>query len=119
MAKVNKIGPEKKMRVQTTKGVTVTPKKTTAPKKKGPVAKMGELETRTRATMIKAAESLFGFTKDMRTPHQQRILNKDAALYNKRAKKEKMQDAKSSEKAAKNRKKVQSLQSKGYKKSGF
>jgi hypothetical protein len=105
--------PEPKMRVQTTKEVTVKPKK------KGPVAKMGELETRTRATMIKAAETLFGFTKDMRTPHMQRILNKDAALYNERAKKEKMQDAKSSEKADNYRKKVESLQSKGYKKSGF
>ena len=105
--------PEPKMRVQTTKEVTVKPKK------QGPVAKMGEREIRTRATMIKASEALFGFDKSMRTPHMQRILNKDAALYNERAKKERIQDAKSSEKAANYRKKVDSLQSKGYKKSGF
>jgi hypothetical protein len=104
-----------KPKVQTTKAVTVSNK----PKKKGPVAKMGELETRTRATMIKAAESLFGFSKDMRTPHMQRILNKDASIYNKKAKAEKVQDAKDKLRSEKYKAKVEKLQEKGYSKSGF
>ena len=101
----------KKGKVQTTKSVTVSNK----PKKKGPVAKMGELETRARATMLKAAEAFFGFNKSMRSPNDQRILNKDAALYNERAKKEKLVK----EKQAKTRKKVEDMQTKGYNKTGF
>jgi hypothetical protein len=104
-----------KPKVQTTKAVTVSNK----PKKKGPVAKMGELETRFRASMYKLAEDGFGFSKDMRTPHMQRILNKDARIYNKKAKAEKMQEAKDNVIRAKNKSKVEKLQEKGYSKSGF
>lgn len=111
--KFGKGEPEPKMRVQTTKEVTVKPKK------KGPVAKMGELETRFRASMIKLGEAAFGFTKEDRTPHQQRILNKDAAIYNKKAKAEKVQEVRDNFQRAKNRLKVEELQKKGYKKSGF
>ena len=105
--------PEPKMRVQTTKEVTVKPKK------KGPVAKMGEIETRFRATMIKLRESGFGFTKDMRTPHEQRILNKDAAIYNKKSYANKVQDVRDAHTRAKNKLKVEALQKNGYSKKGF
>lgn len=102
-------------KVQTTKAVTVSNK----PKKKGPVAKMGEMETRARATMIKLRESGFGFTKDMRTPHEQRILNKDASIHNKKSYANKVQDVRDAHKRAKNKLKVEELQKKGYKKQGF
>ena len=105
--------PEPKMRVQTTKEVTVKPKK------KGPVAKMGEMETRFRASMIKLSEDVFGFSKAQRTPHMQRILNKDAAIYNKKAQSEWAKKMKEYEIKDRNRDKVAKLQEKGYKKSGF
>ena len=105
----------KKRKVLTVKPVTVSNK----PKKKGPVAKMGELETRFRASMIKLAEDGFGFSKDMRTPHMQRILNKDAAIYNKKAKADKVQAGKDNLTRAKNKEKVEKLQENGYSKSGF
>ena len=106
-------GPEPKMRVQTTKAVTVKPKK------KGPVAKMGELETRTRATMIKAAETVFGFGPEDRTPHMQRILNKDASIYNEKKLAQKKQDVRDAHSAAKYKMKLESLQKNGYSKKGF
>ena len=105
----------KKGKTQTTKAVTVSNK----PKKKGPVAKMGELETRFRASMYKLAEEGFGVSKDMRTPHMQRILNKDAAIYNKKAKEAKVQDVRDKFSQAKNKLKLEKLQEKGYNKSGF
>jgi hypothetical protein len=80
---------------------------------------MGELETRFRASMYKLAEDAFGFSKDMRTPHMQRILNKDAAIYNKKAKAEKVQDVRDAHTRAKNKLKVEALQKKGYSKKGF
>ena len=105
----------KPKKVQTTKAVTVSNK----PKKKGPVAKMGEIETRTRATMIKAAETVFGFGPKDRTPHMQRILNKDARIYNKKAQSEKLEKMKEMGRQFETRKKVAKLQKKGYNKSGF
>jgi hypothetical protein len=105
----------KKGKVQTTKSVTVSNK----PKKKGPVAKMGELETRFRATMQKAGEALFGMDKSMRTPQMQRILNKDAAIYNKKAKADKVQDVRDKFSQAKNKLKLEKLQKEGYNKTGF
>ena len=105
----------KKGKTQTTKAVTVSNK----PKKKGPVAKMGELETRVRATMLKASEGFFGFDKSMRSPNEQRILNKDAAIYNKKAKAEKKQEVRDDFKRAKNKLKLEKLQEKGYNKTGF
>jgi hypothetical protein len=104
----------KPKKVQTTKAVTVSNK----PKKKGPVGKMGEIETRVRATAIKLREG-FGFTKDMRTPHEQRILNKDARIYNKKAQSEKLEKMKEMGRQFETRKKVAKLQKKGYNKSGF
>ena len=105
----------KKGKVQTTKAVTVSNK----PKKKGPVAKMGELETRFRASVIKLAEDVLGFPKDWRGPHHQRILNKDAKIYNKNRLEEKKQEVRDNFQRAKNKLKVEELQKKGYKKSGF
>ena len=107
--------PEPKMRVQTTKEVTVSNK----PKKKGPVAKMGERETRFRATMMKAAETVFGFGPKDRTPHMQRILNKDAAIYNEKKLAQKKQDVRDAHSAAKYKLKLESLQKNGYSKKGF
>ncbi len=101
--------------VQTTKPVVVSNK----PKKKGPVAKMGELETRFRATMQKAGEAVFGMDKSMRTPHMQRILNKDAAIHNKKAKAAKVQDVRDKFSQAKNKLKLEKLQKEGYNKTGF
>ena len=80
-------GDPVKPKVQTTKAVTVSNK----PKKKGPVAKMGEMETRLRSSMIKLRETGFGFRKEDRTPHEQRILNKDLDLYKKRSQAEKLE----------------------------